>query len=345
MSPERKDLVRMVAIGLAAAVVGTYLSLQIDWFPTQASTAATKIDTLYDWLLVASVPMFVLVMAVAIYCVVRFRVRPGGPTGDGAPIHGQTRLEIIWVTIPFLIVTALAVYAAVVLAQIEEKKPNELVVRAVGQQFTWHFEYREGGKKFSSNVLYLPKDRPVKVNVNTLDVLHSFWVPAFRIKIDAVPGQTDVVRITPNRIGAYEVVCAELCGTGHATMRVAALVVTPQRFEQFVASKTRGAAPAAAPPAGGAPAASAEEGKTIFTGEGGCGACHTLSDAGTTGTVGPKLDGIAAKGQAFLKESIENPNADITKGFPKGVMPQDFKSRLGEAKVDALVQYLLEAGK
>ena len=94
--------------------------------------------------------MFVLVMAVAIYCVVRFRVRPGGPTGDGAPIHGNTRLEIIWVTIPFLIVTALAVYAAVVLAQIEKKKPNELQVRAIGQQFTWHFEYtRAGGKKFT----------------------------------------------------------------------------------------------------------------------------------------------------------------------------------------------------
>src|SRR4051794_25201450 len=144
----------MLVIGIVASVVGTYGALQIDWFPTAASTAAPKIDTLYDWLLVASVPMFVLVMAVAIYCVVRFRVRPGGPTGDGSPIHGNTRLEIIWVTIPFLIVTALAVYAAVVLAQIEEKKPNELQVRAIGQQFTWHFEYTQpGGKKFTTNVL------------------------------------------------------------------------------------------------------------------------------------------------------------------------------------------------
>ena len=95
MSPQRKDLIRMLVIGIGASVVGTFLALQINWFPTQGSTAAGKIDTLYDWLLVASVPMFVLVMAVAIYCVVRFRVRPGGPTGDGAPIHGNTRLEII----------------------------------------------------------------------------------------------------------------------------------------------------------------------------------------------------------------------------------------------------------
>src|SRR5213080_4998258 len=158
----------MLVIGIVAAAVGTYGALQIDWFPVAASTAAPKIDTLYDWLLVASVPMFVLVMAVAIYCVVRFRVRPGGPTGDGAPIHGNTRLEIIWVTIPFLIVTALAVYAAVVLAQIERKQPNELQVRATGQQFTWHFEYSEpGGKTVKSDVLYLPNDRPVYVKINS----------------------------------------------------------------------------------------------------------------------------------------------------------------------------------
>src|SRR4051795_1559564 len=164
----------MLAIGIAAAALGTFGALQIDWFPTQGSTSAAKIDTLYDWLLVASVPMFVLVMSAALYSVIRFRVRPGGPTGDGAPIHGNTRLEIIWVTVPFLIVTALAVYAAVVLAQIEEKKPNELQVRAIGQQFTWHFEYTIGGKKVKSNTLVLPNNRPVKVNVNTLDVLHSF---------------------------------------------------------------------------------------------------------------------------------------------------------------------------
>src|SRR4051812_12327530 len=340
----------MLVIGIAAAVIGTFASLQIDWFPTQASTAAPKIDTLYDWLLVASVPMFVLVMSVAIYCVVRFRVRPGGPTGDGAPIHGNTRLEIVWVTIPFLIVTALAVYAAVVLAQIEKKQPNELQVRATGQQFTWHFEYSlGGGKVVKSNQLYLPNNRGVYMKINALDVLHSFWVPAFRIKEDAVPGQTDHVRFTPNRIGHYEVVCAELCGLGHATMRVASNVVSPQAFQKWVQSKTTPAKPAggAAAAAGGGQAASAAQGKAIFTGDGGCGACHTLADAGATGNVGPNLNKvhIAQKGAAFIKQSIENPNAEIAAGFPKGVMPPDFKTRLGPQKVDALVKYLLQAGK
>jgi cytochrome c oxidase subunit 2 len=340
----------MLAIGIVAAVVGTFGALQIDWFPTQGATAANKIDTLYDWLLVASVPMFVLVMSVAIYCVVRFRVRPGGPTGDGAPIHGNTRLEIVWVTIPFLIVTALAVYAAVVLAQIEKKQPNELQVRAIAQQFTWHFEYTQpGGKKFTTNVLYLPNNKPVYMKITAKDVLHSFWVPAFRVKMDAVPGQTDYVRFTPDRIGNYEVVCAELCGLGHATMRVRTAVVTPQRYQQWVQAhinpQAGGGAAAGGGGGGGGGTASAAQGKSIFTGEGGCGACHTLADAATSGTVGPKLDGIAAKGAAFLKQSIEDPNAEITAGFPKGVMPEDFKSRLGPDKVDALVKYLLQAGK
>ena len=339
----------MLIIGIVAAVVGTFASLQINWFPVQGSTAAGKIDTLYDWLLVASVPMFVLVMAVAIYCVIRFRARPGGPTGDGAPIHGNTRLEIVWVTIPFLIVTALAVYAAVVLAQIEKKQPNELQVRAIGQQFTWHFEYTQAnGKKFRSDTLELPNNRPVYMKINSLDVLHSFWVPAFRLKMDAVPGQTDHVRFTPDRLGHYEVVCAELCGLGHATMRVAANVLPPQAWDKWVQSKLNPKAAgggAAAAGGGGGQTASAAQGKSVFTGEGGCGACHTLSDAGTSGTVGPKLDGIAAKGAAFIKQSIEDPNADVTAGFPKGVMPQDFKTRLGPAKVDALVKYLLQAGK
>jgi cytochrome c oxidase subunit 2 len=347
VSPQRKDLVRMLIIGIAVSVIGTFLALQINWFPTQASTGAAKIDTLYDWLLVASVPMFVLVMSVAIYCVVRFRVRPGGPTGDGAPIHGNTRLEIIWVTIPFLIVTALAVYAAVVLAQIEKKQPNELQVRAIGQQFTWHFEYTIGGKKFTADQLYLPNNRPVYMKINTLDVLHSFWVPQFRIKEDAVPGQTDHVRFTPDRIGNYEVVCAELCGWGHATMRVATHVITPAAFQKWANARSKPLTQAAAANGSGKPVASAALGKKIFVGEGGCGACHTLADAGTSGTVGPNLTkvAIANKGAAFIKQSIEDPNAVIAAGFPKGVMPQDFKTRLGPAKVDALVKYLLQAGK
>jgi cytochrome c oxidase subunit 2 len=354
VAPERKDVVRIIVIGIVAAVVGTFLSLQIDWFPPQGATQAHKIDTLYDWLLVASVPMFVLVMSVAIYCVIRFRVQPETEGTDGAPIHGHTRLEIVWVTIPFLIVTALAVYAAVVLANIEKKQPNELRITAIAQQFTWHFQYENaGGKKFTSNVLYLPNKRPVYMQIVSRDVLHSFWVPAFRVKEDAVPGQTDHVRFTPIKEAHYEVVCAELCGWGHSTMRVAANVLAPQAFTKWVSQNAGGAQKAAAPAAKQSPAAQAAAGKAIFAGDGGCGACHTLSDAAASGSVGPDLDKVVAdakkygKGQspqAYIKQSIEDPNAFVVPGFPKGTMPQDFKSRLGPDKVDQLVQYLLKAG-
>jgi cytochrome c oxidase subunit 2 len=355
VTPNRRELFRMLAIGIGAAALGTFLTLQIDWFPPQAATASKKIDTLYDWLLVASVPMFVLVMAVALYCVVRFRVRPGHEGGDGAPIHGHTRLEIVWVTIPFLIVTALAVYAAVVLAQIEKKHPNELQVHAIGQQFTWHFEYPQpDGKTVTVDQLYLPKDRPAYIRIDTKDVIHSFWVPAFRLKQDTVPGQTTHVRVTPNKEGSYEVVCAELCGWGHSTMRVKAVVLSPDQFNQFIQKQLAPAPqPAAAQPSGGADQIA--QGKAIFTGEGGCGACHKLADAGTVGSVGPDLTHVVAdalkygksRGQspeAYIRESIENPNAFVVPGYPAGTMPQDYKTGLGPAKIDALVKYLLKAG-
>src|SRR5215210_7874830 len=206
----------MIVLGVIAAVIGTVAVLFIDWFPESADTAAGSIDTLYDVLLAFSVPIFVLVMAMAIYSVVKFRARPGD-MGDGAPIHGNTRLEIFWVTIPFLIVSALAVYGWVVLEDIEAKEPNELVVKVTGQQFTWNFEYP--AEKVRSTELILPKDRPVHFQLTTKDVIHSFWVPEFRLKSDVVPGLTTEIRTTPNRVGEWNVVCTELCGLGHATMR------------------------------------------------------------------------------------------------------------------------------
>ena len=140
----KHPVVQMLAIGVVASIIGIAIVLHIDWFPTSADTAAHKIDTLYDVLLICSVPVFVLVMTVAIYSVVKFRAKPGDMS-DGAPIHGNTRLEIIWVTIPFLMVTGLAIYGWVVLNDVEAKKPNERTINVVGQQFTWHFQYAKNG--------------------------------------------------------------------------------------------------------------------------------------------------------------------------------------------------------
>ena len=140
----KHPIAQMLSIGIVASIIGVAISLSIRWFPKSADTASHKIDTLYDVLLICSVPVFVLVMTVAIYSVVKFRAKPGDMS-DGAPIHGNTRLEIVWVTIPFLMVTGLAIYGWVVLNNVEAKKPNERVINVVGQQFTWHFQYAKAG--------------------------------------------------------------------------------------------------------------------------------------------------------------------------------------------------------
>ncbi len=188
----------MIAIGVVASVIGVLICLQIDWFPSQGSTQADQIDTLYDVLMIVSVPIFVLVMTVAIYCVIAFRAKPG-ERGDGAHIHGNTKLEVVWVTIPFMIVTALAIYGWIVLDDIEAKQDQELVVNVTGEQFTWTFDYPD--EKVKSNELVLPVDRPVHFKIHAKDVLHSFWVPVFRMKQDAVPGLETNTRVTPTEEG------------------------------------------------------------------------------------------------------------------------------------------------
>jgi cytochrome c oxidase subunit 2 len=221
----------MLLVGVAAAVVGVAITLLIDWFPEDASGSASDIDTLYDVLLICSVPIFVLVMTIAIYSVVRFRAKPGD-MGDGPPIHGNTRLEIIWVTIPFIMVSALAIYGWIVLDDIEAKAQNEMRVNVTGQQFTWTFEYP--GEKVASDELVLPVDQPVEFRIQTRDVIHSFWVPEFRLKSDAVPGLTTTIRLEPDKVGDYQVVCAELCGIGHATMRQLVRVVPAGEFDAWL---------------------------------------------------------------------------------------------------------------
>jgi cytochrome c oxidase subunit 2 len=231
---EKHPIGRMLVVGVIASLIGIAIVLSIDWFPAQGSTAAGKIDTLYDVLLICSVPVFVLVMTVALYSVWKFRARPGDMR-DGAPIHGNTKLEVIWVTIPFIIVSALAVYGWIVLDDIEAKQPDQMVVEVTGEQFTWSFKYPE--QKVASEDLVLPKGKPVEFRVHTDDVLHDFWVPAFRLKTDAVPGLTTKIRVTPNRLGRYQVVCAELCGVGHSTMRQNVRVVPPAQFETWLQAK------------------------------------------------------------------------------------------------------------
>jgi cytochrome c oxidase subunit 2 len=336
---ERIPVLQMVVVGVIASAIGIAAGLAINWFPEQASTQAGTIDHLYHVLIWASVPVFVLVAVIVLFSVWKFRMRPGEEQLDGPPIHGNTRLEVIWTAIPAIVLVALCSYAWVELTNIEAAQPNETRVNVTGQQFAWTFEYPQaGGKPVKSNQLFLAKDKPVRFFVKALDVIHDFWVPAFRVKIDAVPGLVTKYRVTPNRLGTYPVVCAELCGLGHAVMRSSAHVVTPADYKAWIAKQ---GAPAGAAAGGGAQ----PDAKKLFTDGNGtataCGACHTLADAGTNGTTGPDL-GKALKGkdEAFIRESIVKPDAAIAPGFQGGIMPKNYGDTLSPDELDALVTYL-----
>jgi cytochrome c oxidase subunit 2 len=336
---ERIPVLQMVVVGFIASAIGIAAGLSIDWFPTSASTQAGPIDHLYHVLIWASVPVFVLVTVIVLFSVWKFRMRPGEEQLDGPPIHGNTRLEVIWTAIPAIVLVALCSYAWVELTNIEAAQPNEMRVNVTGQQFAWTFEYPQpGGKPVKSNQLYLAENQPVRFFVKALDVIHDFWVPAFRMKIDAVPGIETKYRITPDRLGTYPVVCAELCGLGHSVMRSSAHIVTPAAFKAWLADRK---APAQAAGGGGAK----PDGKKLFTDGNGtataCGACHTLADAGTTATTGPDLDKeLAGKAPAFIRTSIVTPDAEIASGFQAGIMPKNYGDTLSADELDALVTYL-----
>ena len=339
---ERSHFLQLLVIGLIASVIGIALGLLIDWWPAQGSAEASQVDTLYDVLIICSVPMFVLVVTVVLYCAWRYRMKPGEEELDGPPIHGNTRLEIIWTAIPAIILVALCSYSFAVLTDIEDADARALNVRVVGEQFTWTFYYRDGsGKEIASPQLYVPRGQQVNFTVQSQDVIHDFWVPAFRVKIDAVPGINTHLRVTPDRVGDYPVICAELCGLGHSVMRQTAHVMPARDFQRWLdnGGKTDEQAQAEQDADTGA-GGGAPDGKTLFT-ENNCGACHALADAGTTGGTGPDLDDVLAdKDAAFIKESITDPGAEIAPGFSDGIMPTNFGQTLEPAELDALVKYL-----
>ena len=350
LSPgSRRQLMQMLGLGAIASVIGIAIGLAIDWFPVQASEEAGKIDGLWDILLIVSVPIFVMVQGFVLYCVWKFRMRPGDEGRDGPPIHGNTRIEIIWTAIPTLILLVLCIGAYVVLDDIEDARADTMNVRVVGEQFAWTFYYPdESGEEIASSQLYLPANKSVSFDVQTKDVLHDFWVPAFRMKIDAVPGETTHVRATTNsRLGTYPVVCAELCGLGHSVMRQSAHVVPPDEFETWMAEQRLLDRADEAEQQGAPGAAPVADGKDVFTNaQPSCASCHTLADAGSNSAIGPNLDdSLEGKDEEYIRRAIVEPSADIPPGFDDGIMPPNYDETLQQEEVDALVEYLVKVTK
>lgn len=229
----RLPILKLVLATIALGVIQSVILLQFDWFGEAASTAAGPIDTLMDVTIVLSSFMFAIVCVGLGYALYKWRVKPGDE-GDGLPIHGNTRLEIVWTLIPVVIVLALAGYSWVVLDDIEKTDADAIHVNAYAQQFAWTFGYPESGNKWSEGVLHVPVNRQIIFDLQAQDVIHSFWVPEWRIKKDAVPGLSTDAVITPDKEGNYQLVCAELCGVGHTTMRAKVVVESEEKYEAWV---------------------------------------------------------------------------------------------------------------
>jgi len=370
----------MLVMGVIGVVILIPIALVIPWFPHNASKQAGNVRTLYDVLLIVSVPIFVLVMTVVLYSVWNFRMRPGEENKDGPPIHGNTRLEVVWTAVPAVLIVSLCAYAYTVLRSNEDSQKGEVTVNVTERQFAFEFSYPQpGGKYIVSPELYLVKGQPVVFKLRSLDVIHSFFVPEFSEKLDAVPGITTTLRVTPTRLGNYPAECTELCGPGHSLMRAAVHVVTAAAYRSWIQSQT----PDGAPPIGSPPpqaaqpgvpgagtatpstptsttsapapasATSPAAGKAVFTGSAGCSACHTLAAAGATGTTGPNLgtaivpdakrDHMALK--PFIQQSITQPNAFISPGFQPNIMPQTFSQQLSSTQIQALVNFIASVTK
>ena len=311
--------VRWSASASIASALGIAAGLLIDWFPVAASKQAKPIDTLWDVLLIASVPVFVLVDDGRAVLGLEVPHAPGrGADLDGPPIHGNTRLEVIWTAIPAILLVGLCTYAFVVLEDVEAGRgqPDEGPRRRRAVRLDLLLP-AAAARRSPRTQLHLPINRPVKFTIQSKDVLHDFWVPAFRMKKDAVPGIDVTYRVTPNRIGAYPIVCAELCGLGHAAMRADAHVVEPQATFDTLARRSSASRPAAAPAAAAAAAAAQRRRQ---------GALHVSATAAAPATrsptpaptarSGPNLDKVLkGKDAAFIKQSIVDPDAEIAEGL------------------------------
>jgi cytochrome c oxidase subunit II len=253
--PSRRSLGIAVVSGIVAVALGILLSYLIHWFPPQASTQARNTDRLYHVLVIASVPIFVLVVTVVLYSVWQFHMRPGEELKDGPPIHGNTRLEVLWTAFPAVLLLGLVGYSFVVLHDNEAKPAREIQIGVTGQQFAWSYQYPPsvtGGAPLNSYQLYVPKGESVYFNLHSKDVIHAFWIPAFRVQEDVVPGITTHWRATPTRLGSYPVVCNLLCGLGHSLMRSTVHVVTEAQFHAWIKSQAGGTAGGTTAAAGGA---------------------------------------------------------------------------------------------
>ncbi|MBO9367610.1 MAG: cytochrome c oxidase subunit II [Chloroflexi bacterium] len=286
--------------------------------PVQASLQAQTVDWMFRLEMAVISFLFALIVVPLVYSLLVFRRKPGD-TSDGEHIEGNTRLEVTWTVLPLITVLVFSYLGAVTLGETRRLDPNAMVVNVTAFQWGWRFEYPDYG--IQSNKLYLPANRQVVLKMNSNDVIHSFWVPEFRIKQDVVPGRTTEYRITPVRIGEYKVRCAEICGASHAYMEAPVVVVSQTDFQKWVQESVAAQAATSGP--------DPKRGEKLYN-ELGCKACHSID--GSKG-VGPTWKGLwgeqvklsdgttVVADEAYIIESIRQPQAKIVAGFEQQAMP------------------------
>ena len=334
----RGSLLQLLLLMLAAFAIGAVVAVAVPWLPHPDSREAGRIWFVYWFATWICIAIFAVVAGISVYALLKFRVKEGD-LSDGPPVHGHATLEIVWTAVPFVLVTAIAIVSAIVLAKNSNAGRDPLRVTVTTMQFAYQFTY-PNGKTFTQ--LRIPLDRHVRLVLNSNDVIHSFWVPSFGQKSDAVPGIHNTLVITPTKVGSYPIICTQLCGLGHAVMRSRAIVLSAADYDTWY----RGTTTTGAGTSGGSSGATTAA--TVFKTTGTCGACHTFTPAGTSGKVGPSLDHLkeaaAQAGQsldAYVRQSIEDPDAYIVHGYQKGVMSGSCCKQLTSSQVDELVQYLV----
>ncbi len=299
------------------------------FLPVAASSIAPEVDHLFWYLSIVSIIMTALIFLTIFVFAIKYRRR--SPDEVPKPIHGSLRLEITWSVIPFLVMLTFFWWGAEIFFANASPPANAMDVYAVGKQWMWKIQYPEGQREI--NELHVPIGRPVKVTLASEDVIHSFFIPAFRVKHDVVPGRYDTMWFTATKPGRYHLFCAEYCGTEHSGMVGWVTAMNPADYENWLSN-------------GGADGSMAQQGEKLFQ-QLGCSTCHLLDQQGRC----PILRGVygshvqLADGRsviaddAYIRESILNPNAKIVAGFRPDIMPT-FQGQISEEGILQLIVYI-----
>jgi cytochrome c oxidase subunit 2 len=333
MRKNGRHLAIVAVLVVVGSVITYYLLTAIYQLPTAASAEAGPIDQLFTGHFLFISFFFSLIVVFVLYSIVAFRAKPDDEE-EPDQFHGNTPLEIAWTIIPLIIVIGFGIWGWIVLDEVTAESPDEMIVKVRGQQWSWSFEYPDYPEIGVSSRMVLPIDQPVQLQMESIDVLHSFWVPEFRVKQDLLPGAVTTLRITPNEIGQYKVRCAEICGTLHWSMQAEVLVVERPEFDAWVEEQSTSIATLS-------PAERGAQFSTQF----GCAACHSIDGSVLVGPTWQGLFGHEATmadgttlpvREQYLLESILNPSAKIVEGYADGVMPANFEEQFAAEQAKLL---------